>query len=176
MIIYNKKIFKKIISKEDIEKKITDISKSINNYYGDEQIVILCVLNGSVMVLNDLLIKLKTNHIVDYIELSSYKGGTETSGKVDIIQDISTNLKGKKVLIIEDIVDSGTTLNFIYKKLLKIGAQEIKVFSLLYKKEKYKFDIKIDWYAFEIQDLFTIGYGMDYHLKFRGLNDIYALS
>ena len=92
------------------------------------------------------------------------------------MKDVATNLKGKKVLIIEDIVDSGTTLNFIYKKLSKIGAQEIKVFSLLYKKEKYKFNIKIDWYAFEIQDLFTIGYGMDYDLKFRGLNDIYALS
>ena len=92
MIIYNKKIFKKIISKEDIEKKITDISKSINNYYGDNELVILCVLNGSVMLLNDLLIKLKTNHIVDYIELSSYKGGTETSGKIDIVKDVATNL------------------------------------------------------------------------------------
>ena len=71
-------------------------------------------------------------------------------------------------------MDTGTTLDFIYKKLLKKKPKDIKIFSLLYKEEKYKFDITIDWYGFKIKDMFTIGYGMDYNFKFRGLKDIYA--
>ena len=176
MIIYNKKIFKKFISKQDIESKILKISNSLNSYYESDNLVIICVLNGSVVVLGDILKNLTCNYIVDYIELSSYKGTTKSSGKIDLIQDINIDLKDKKILIIEDIVETGNTLNYIYKKLLKMNPKEVKIFSLLYKKEKYKFDIKIDWYAFEIEDVFVIGYGMDYDLKFRGLNDIYALS
>ena len=176
VIIYNKQKFKKIISKREIENRILKISNLLNNYYVLDNLIIICVLNGSVVVLSELLKNLKCNYLVDYIEVSSYKGKTKSSGKVELIQDINIKITNKKVLIIEDIVDTGTTLNFIYKKLLKMHPKDIKIFSLLYKKEKYKFETKIDWFGFEIKDLFTIGYGMDYDLKFRGLNDIYALS
>ncbi len=176
MIIYNNKQFKKIISNKEIKDRILEISHLINKNYLKENVVILCVLNGSVMVLSELLNNLKCDYKVDYIEISSYKGKTQTSGTVNIIQDISLNLENKNILIIEDIVDSGTTLNFIYQKLIKAKVRDIKIFSLLFKEEKYKFDIKIDWYGFRIKDIFTIGYGMDYEFKFRGLNDIYALS
>ena len=176
MIIYNQKQFKKIISNREIKDKILEISNLINNHYLKDDLVILCVLNGSVMVLSELLNNLKCNYKVDYIEISSYKGKTKTSGLLNIIQDISLDIKNKNVLIIEDIIDSGMTLNFIYQKLIKMKVGDIKIFSLLFKQEKYKFDIKIDWYGFKIEDIFTIGYGMDYNFKFRGLNDIYALS
>jgi hypoxanthine phosphoribosyltransferase len=176
MIIYNKNKFKKVISHKEIKDKVLEISKELNEYYNFEDLVIISVLNGSIIVLNELLKNINCNYNLDYIELSSYKGGTKTSGSIDVIQDISTDITNKKVLIIEDIIDTGRTLNFIYKKLLKMSPKDVKVFSLLYKKEKYKFDIKIDWYGFAIKDIFTIGYGMDYDFKFRGLNDIYALS
>ena len=155
---------------------ILETSISINHYYKNEKIIILCVLEGAVPILSELTKNLKIDYSIDYIKLSSYKGKTESSGKIDIDKDITLNFKDKKILIIEDIIDTGRTLNFLHKKLLDIGSEEIKIFSLLLKREKYKFDISIDWYGFEIRDLFTIGYGMDYNYKFRGLNDIYVLS
>ena len=173
MIIYNKLVFKKFICNNEIKDKILDISNKINNYYKIENVVILCILNGSVVVLSELLKNLSCTYKVDYMELSSYKGGTKTTGKIDVIKDISIDLKNKNILIIEDIVDTGTTLDFVYKKILKMKPKDIKVFSLLYKESKYKFDIGIDWYGFKIDDIFTIGYGMDYNFKFRGLKDIY---
>lgn len=174
MIIYDNKTFEKVISQDEIENKVLSISSEINEFYNDKDLIILCVLNGSIMVLSELLKNLNCIYEVDYIEASSYKGGIKTLGKIDVIKDISLDFKNKNILIIEDIVDTGTTLNFIYNKLLKLEPKDIKIFSLLYKYEKYKFDIKIDWYGFKIKDIFTIGYGMDYNFKFRGLKDIYA--
>tara|TARA_Y100001970_G_scaffold128194_1_gene158324 strand:+ start:161 stop:691 length:531 start_codon:yes stop_codon:yes gene_type:complete len=176
MIIYDNKKFEKFISNKEITNRVLDLSKELNKYYKYEDVVIICVLNGSVMVLNELVKKIDFKYSIDYIEASSYKGRTKTSGTIDVIQDITTNITDKNIVIIEDIVDTGTTLNFIYNKFLKMNPKDIKIFSLLYKEDKYKFDIKIDWYGFKIQDKFTIGYGMDYNFKFRGLNDIYALS
>ena len=176
MIYYNNKVFKKIIDNKDIKAKILKISDALNKYYNDDKFIILSILHGSIMVVSDLVKNLKVSYVVDYIELSSYKGTTESSGHIKIINDINLNVKNKKILIVEDIVDSGRTLNFLYKKLLNMGAEDVKVFSLLFKKDRYKFDINVDWYGFEIENLFTIGYGMDYNFKFRGLNDIYALS
>ena len=95
MIIYDNKTFKKFINQSEIENKILSISKKINNYYKNEELVILCVLNGSVMVLNELLKNLDCNYKLDYIEASSYKGGTKTTGKIDVIKDISLNIKNK---------------------------------------------------------------------------------
>ena len=176
MINYNNKKFKKYIPNKEIHKKIVEIVESLNIYYKSKDLVIICVLNGSVVVLSELLRHFKCEYKLDYIELSSYKGGMETSGSIEIIQEIKAKLKNKYVLIIEDIVDSGTTLNYLYKKINKMGAKDIKIFTLLFKKCKYKYDIDINWYAFIVEDLFVIGYGMDYNFKFRGLKDIYCLA
>ena len=176
MINYKNKKFIKYISNEQIKIKILSIVKSLNKYYKSKDLVILCVLNGSVILLSELLKGIKCDYTLDYIELSSYKGGMETSGSIEIIKEINANLKNKHVLIIEDIVDSGTTLNYLYKKIRKMGAEDIKIFTLLFKKCKYIYDIDINWYAFLVEDLFVIGYGMDYNFKFRGLKDIYCLA
>jgi len=126
MITYNNKKFTKYITNDQIKIKILNIVKSLNKYYMSKDLVILCVLNGSVIVLSELLKSIKCDYKLDYIELSSYKGGTKSSGSIEIIQDIKVNLENKYVLIIED--------------------------------------------------LFVIGYGMDYNFKFRGLKDIYCLA
>ena len=112
---------------------------------------------------------------IDYIELSSYKGGTKSTGKINVVKDMLSNPKNKKILIIEDIVDSGTTLNYLYNRLNSIGCDDVKVFSLLFKPIKYKYSNKIDWYGIDIDDKFVLGYGMDYDFKFRGLLDIYYM-
>jgi len=176
MIYYNNKKFEKFISNKEIKERILDLSISINEYYKNEEVIIICILDGAVPTCSELTKNLKINYLTDYIKLSSYNGSTKSSGKIDIIKDLKLNFKDKRVLIVEDIIDTGRTLDFLNKKLFTIGAKEIKVFSLLLKRNKYKFDTPIDWYGFEIKDLFTIGYGMDYSFKFRGLNDIYILK
>ena len=176
MIHYDNKKFEKFISNRQIKKRILDLSDLINKYYKNEEIIILCVLDGGVPAFSELIKNLKIDYLTDYIKLSSYKGTTKSSGKIDIDKDLKVNVKDKKILIVEDIVDTGTTLDFLNKRLLSMGTKEIKFFSLLLKRNKYKFDIPIDWCGFEIENLFTIGYGMDYNFKFRGLNDIYILK
>ncbi len=173
MIFYKNKKFEKFISNTKIKKRISDLSLMINKYYKDEEVVILCVLDGAIPVFSELTKNLNINYKTDYIKLSSYKGGTKSAGTIDIEKEFNLDIKGKKVLIVEDIVDTGTTINFLNSKLFESGVKEIKVFSLLLKRNKYKFNVPIDWYGFDIEDLFTIGYGMDYDFKFRGLKDIY---
>ena len=176
MINYNGKKFKKIILNEKIKKTIKDICYKINSYYGDkEEIIIICVLNGSVMLLSEMIRHLTIKYKIDYIKLSSYKGDTKSSGKIELIQDIVLNTENKKILIIEDIVDSGTTLNYLYNKFNSMNSNDIKVFSLLFKGSKYNYSHKIDWYGMNIDDIFVLGYGMDYKFKFRGLLDIYYM-
>ena len=164
-----------MITHQEILNRVDELSNEINLHYKDKDLALICVLNGSLMVFNELIKRLTVNYEIDYIELSSYKGGTSTTGKIDIVRDIEINLKNKSVLIVEDIVDSGNTLNFIHDLISNQEAHDVKIFSLLYKSVKYKFDLKIDWYGFEIKDIFTIGYGMDYEYKFRGLKDIYGI-
>ena len=176
MINYNGKKFKKFISNQRIKKTIKDICYKINSYYGDkEEIIIICVLNGSVMLLSEMLNHLTVKYKVDYIKISSYKGDTKSSGKIELIQDIALNAENKKILIIEDIVDSGSTLNYLYNKFNSMNCNDVKVFSLLVKPTKYKYSHKIDWYGMNIDDIFVLGYGMDYNFKFRGLLDIYYM-
>ena len=176
MINYNGKKFKKFISNQKIKKTIKDICYKINNYYGDkEEIIIICVLNGSVMLLSEMLNHLTIKYKIDYIKVSSYKGGTKSSGKIELTQDVALNTKNKKVLIIEDIIDSGSTLNYLYNKFNSIKCKDVKVFSLLFKPTKYKYPHEIDWYGVGIEDIFVLGYGMDYDFKFRGLLDIYYM-
>jgi len=176
MINYNGKKFKKFISNEKIKKIIKDICYKINTYYGDkEEIIIICVLNGSVILLSEMLNHLTIKYKIDYIKLSSYKGGTKSSGKIELIQDIVLNTENKKILIIEDIVDSGSTLNYLYNKFNSTNCNDVKIFSLLFKSTKYKYSHKIDWYGMDIDDIFVLGYGMDYNFKFRGLLDIYYM-
>ena len=176
MINYNGKKFKKFISNEKIKKIIKDICYKINSYYGDkEEIIIVCVLNGSVILLSEMLNHLTIKYKIDYIKLSSYKGGTKSSGNIELIQDIVLNTENKKILIIEDIVDSGSTINYLYNKFNSTNCNDVKIFSLLFKSSKYKYSHKIDWYGMDIDDIFVLGYGMDYNFKFRGLLDIYYM-
>ena len=176
MIFYDNKKFKKFLSNQEIKKRISDLALVINQHYKDEEVIIICVLDGAVPVFSELIKNLNINYSTDYIKLSSYKGTTKSTGKIDIDQELDIDIKDKKILIVEDIVDTGTTIDFLNSKLFNLGAKEIKFFSLLLKRNKYKFNIPIDWCGFSIEDLFTIGYGMDYKFKFRGLNDIYILK
>ena len=102
-----------MITHQEILNRVDELSNEINLHYKDKDLALICVLNGSLMVFNELIKRLTVNYEIVYIELSSYKGGTSTTGKIDIVRDIEINLKNKNVLIVEDIVDTGNTLYFI---------------------------------------------------------------
>ncbi len=175
MISYKNKKFDILIEEKEIKDKINQLSKKINSYYKNDDVVILSILDGSIMLTSEIIQQFNFTFKLNHIKLSSYEGGTESLGKVKFNGNIDKIVSGKNILIIEDIVDTGTTINFLKKHLNLLGCKDIKILSLLFKESKYKYSHNIDWFGFKIDDLFVIGYGMDYEYKFRGLSSIYYM-
>lgn len=165
-----------LISSEEIELRITDLAKAISKDYEDKELVFLCVLKGAFIFCSDLMKKVSLPVSVEFISLSSYGDGMKSSGQITTDMDITGNVAGKDVLIVEDIVDSGLTINFLKSKLREKGAESIKVASLLHKPGKQKFATDIDYLAFEIEDKFVIGYGLDYAGRYREIPYIGVLN
>lgn len=165
-----------LIPEKNIEKRVGELAEEIAESFNYEAITIVCVLKGAVILAMDLVRKLKQSVEFDFVELSSYYDGTSSSGEVKITKDISTSIKGKNVLIVEDIIDSGRTMAFLIKRLEEREPKCIKLCALLDKPERRKFDINADFKGFEIPDEFVIGYGLDYAQKYRNLPYIGVLT
>ena len=175
MITYKNKKFDILIEEKQIKERIKVLSEKLILTYKNDEVLILSILDGSIMLTSEIIEQFNFSFELKHIKLSSYEGGTESLGKVEFNDDINNIPAGKNILIIEDIVDTGTTINFLKKHLNLIGCNDIKILSLLFKKDKYKYSHNIDWFGFKIDDLFVIGYGMDYEYKFRGLSSIYYM-
>lgn len=165
-----------LIPERDVKKRVEELAGEITDSFGGEQITMVCVLKGAAILAMDLARELKQNVEFDFVELSSYFDGTESSGRVEIKKDISTDIKGKNVLVVEDIIDSGRTMDFLLDSLRKREPKSLKLCSLLDKPERRKFDVKADFNGFEIPDEFVIGYGLDYAQKYRNLPFIGVLN
>lgn len=162
-------MIEKYITEDQLEVKITELALKINNDYKNEELVIICILNGSFMFCADLIRKLDLDLIMEFMSASSYGESTDSSGTLDIRLDIERDIKGKNVLIVEDIVDTGLTLNKIKELLLGRGPKSLKIASLLHKPARKIHHVDIDYLGFEIEDKFVIGYGLDYANKYREL-------
>lgn len=138
--------------------------------------MLICVLKGAVILAMDLVRKLKQEVQFDFVELSSYYDGTSSSGQVKITKDVTVDLEGKNVLVVEDIIDSGRTMHFFLNRLKEKNPKSLKLCSLLDKPERREFDVKVDFLGFEIPDEFVIGYGLDYAQKYRNLPYIGVLN
>ena len=172
---YYNKLSKKLISSSAIQKKVKEIAKKIEKDY-PEEVVLICNLKGSFRFLSDLVSNLKIPTIIDFIACASYEGNKST-GHVRIIKDLKIDIKNKPVIIVEDIVETGLTLNFIIKYLLDFKfPKSIKVCTLLDKESSRITEVPIDYKGFEIGEQFVAGYGLDYKEYFRELNDIYVLK
>tara|TARA_B100000902_G_scaffold394062_1_gene449602 strand:- start:1043 stop:1582 length:540 start_codon:yes stop_codon:yes gene_type:complete len=171
------KNFKKFITAKDIETKIDDIAKQINKDYEGKTPVILCVLKGSYMFLSDLSKKLNIKCSISFIQLKSYENINST-GKVQEVLGLKENINFKDVIIIEDIIDTGTTYNFLLEYLSQYKPNSLKIATLFYKSVVYlkKFKNPPDYYAFDIPDKFIVGYGLDYNQYGRNYNEIYELA
>lgn len=161
---------KVLIDEEKLIKRIKELAIEISNDYNNEEIILVCILKGAVYFAVDLSKKISNSEVVlDFMKVSSYGSGTESSGKVELKIDLSSNIEGKNVIIVEDIIDSGYTLNYLYDYLKEKKPKTLKLCVLLDKKERREKDIKVDYTGFEIENKFIVGYGLDYEDKYRNL-------
>lgn len=168
---YLPEIGRVLITSEEVSKKVKEIGAKIDRDYADceEQVVLVGILKGSVMFLTDLARNLKLPIALDFMSVSSYGSGTTSTGDVRVLKDLDQNIEGKHVIIVEDIIDTGYTMNYIVSSLLSRGAKSVKIASLLNKGERRLVDVNIDYLGFEIPDEFVVGYGIDYAEKYRNL-------
>lgn len=175
MIQFLNKKFEPFILESEIQSRITELATEINKDYRESEIMFISVLNGSFMFMSDLFKQITVNAYVQFIRVYSYEG-TSTSGKVNEVMGLNESLKGKHVIIVEDIIDTGLTIDYIYKTVSAHDPASIKISSLLMKREVYKGSPKIDYIGFEIPNKFVIGYGLDYEGLGRNLPQIYQLK
>lgn len=164
-----------LLSEKEISDKIKEIAAQITQLLHSEDVVIIGVLKGALFFMSDLLRELKFPFVYDFIQVKSYEG-TQTTGTISILKEPNCEVKGKTVLIIEDILDTGITLSFIKEYFVSKGAKNIYICSLLNKKKSRLKELKADFFGFEIDDLFVVGYGLDYNEKMRELKDIFVLK
>lgn len=157
------------LSEEKIANRVKELGAEITKAYEGEEIIVVGVLNGAFMFIADLLRQIKVPVKLEFMKASSYGDDTVSSGAVDIHLDIKSDIKGKNVLVVEDIVDTGLTLSGIVKDFEKRGPKTLKTCSLLFKPARLENPVDIDYLAFEIEDKFVIGYGLDLAGKFREL-------
>ena len=174
-----KRIVKVLFTQEEIEAKVSELASQIERDYAGRELVIVCVLSGSMMFFTDLVRKISEKVFVkiDVLSASSYQG-TESSGKVRINLDVQSDLKDKDVVIVEDIVDSGGTLDYIVYHLKYQKPRSLKVCTFLDKPARRRegLSIEIDYLGFAIDDYFVVGYGLDYEQQYRNLPYIGVLS
>lgn len=176
-VTLNDKTFKKFIPYEDIASAIDKVADKINeDFKGCTDVpILLCVLNGSIMYMAELMKRINFNCQVVSIKLTSYEG-TSTTGRVKQAMGLTSDVTGRRVIIVEDIVDSGNTIVELKEILADKGAAETRVCTMLFKPEAYKKDVVLDYVAMEIPNDFIIGFGLDYDELGRNLKDIYVLD
>jgi len=165
-----------LIEEDELQERIAQLGKKITDYYNqDDDIVMVCILRGGVMFMADLARKIKLPVILDFMDVTSYEGGTTTTGNVRIIKDLEESIGDKHVLIVEDIIDTGLTLKHVINMLKTRNPKSIKVCTLLDKPERRtEKHVEIDWNGFEIPNKFVVGYGLDYEERYRNVPFIFV--
>ena len=178
-ITLHDKTFRLFIPNQDIEKAIDVVAERLNKDYADctdeNPAILLCTLNGAVIFASELLKRITFPLILKACKLSSYEG-TNSTGGVKTEVPLPGNLEGKRVIIVEDIVDTGTTIVAMMDQLRQHQVKEARVCTLLLKKDVYKKDVKLDYVAMEIPNRFIVGFGLDYDELGRNIKDIYVLD
>lgn len=158
-----------LITQEQIKKRVEELGKQISEEYKDKFPLLVCILRGAFVFLADLVREINIPLSVDFMAISSYGGKTESSGQVKILKDLDTPIEGRHVLIIEDIVDTGLTMDSVIRLLKTRKPKSIKICTLLDKIERRIINVKVDYYGFRIPNSFVVGYGLDYEEKYRNL-------
>ena len=158
-----------LISQEKLEKIVKSLAKQIEKDYNDKEFIMVGLLKGSMVFMADLMKQIDLDFSIDFMIASSYGSGTESSGKVKIVSDLTLSCEKKDILIVEDIIDSGNTLNFVINYLMTKGANSVRVCTLCDKPSRRKVPLTPDYCGAEIPDEFIVGYGLDYAERYRNL-------
>lgn len=165
-----------LVPSEDIQEKVRELGERITRDYREDKLLLVGILRGAVVFLSDLMRHLELPCEIDFMEVSSYGTGTQTSGVVRILKDLREDITGKHVLIIEDIIDTGLTLSYLRRTLLQRKPASLEICALLSKPSRRQVDLSVKYLGFEVPDEFVIGYGIDYAGAYRNLPDIHALK
>jgi hypoxanthine phosphoribosyltransferase len=166
-----------LIDETTLQARIQEIADHIDSDYGDiEDLLLICVLKGGYMFLADLSRALKRPHEIEFMGISSYGSGTKSSGAVQIIMDLKQPIAGRHVLIVEDIIDSGRTLDYMRRNLLARSPASLRICSLLNKPSRRELDVHVEYIGFDIPDEFVVGYGLDFGELYRNLPFIAVLK
>lgn len=160
---------KVLLSEEEVKEKIEELGRQISKDYEGKEVHLICVLKGGVFITCDLAKKITVPVTLDFMSVSSYGDGTESTGRIKIIKDLDDSITGKDVLIVEDIIDSGRTLSYLIEMLKTRKPNSLKLCTLLDKPERRVAKVDVDYIGFQIPDAFVVGYGLDYAQKYRNL-------
>jgi hypoxanthine phosphoribosyltransferase len=172
------KIIKKVLlDQETVQGRVTELAQTISNDYQGKDLVLICVLKGGVTFLTDLMRQITMPHEIDFMAISSYGlGRRESSGAVRLIMDLKIDIAGRDILLVEDIVDSGQTMDYLLRNLWARQPASLRVCTLLSKPSRREVDVPLDYIGFEIPDEFVLGYGLDFDEKYRNLPYVAVLK
>ncbi|MBO5281770.1 MAG: hypoxanthine phosphoribosyltransferase [Lachnospiraceae bacterium] len=158
-----------LLTEAEVDARIQEIGEQISRDYQGRQVHLICVLKGGSFFLCELAKRISVPVSLDFMSVSSYGSDTKSSGVVKIVKDLDESIKGKDVLVVEDIVDSGRTLSYLLEMLQDRGPASLRLCTLLDKPERRVVDVKVDYTGFQISDEFVVGYGLDYDQRYRNL-------
>jgi hypoxanthine phosphoribosyltransferase len=165
-----------LVQPDDLQHRVRALGRQISEDYADKDLLLIGVLKGAIFFLSDLMREIEVPCEVDFMAVASYGSSTESSGVVRILKDLDAAIEGRDVLIVEDIVDSGLTLNYLLRTLRTRGPASLEVCALLTKPDRREVDTPVRYIGFEIPNRFAIGYGLDHGERFRNLPYVAALA
>ncbi|MDR2573900.1 MAG: hypoxanthine phosphoribosyltransferase [Desulfovibrio sp.] len=169
--------FKQLFTPRRISARVRKLAKDIDSLYGNEPLVVICVLKGAFVFFSDLVRFLRNKNLeVDFVRLSSYGDGTASSGRITVGKDVEISLDGKHVLIVEDIVDSGRTMHALLQRFAARNARSLRLAAFIDKRERREIEINVDFAAFRMSSGFAVGYGLDYAERWRALPAVYEIT
>lgn len=161
-----------LYSRQDIAAKVEEIARRIDADYIGKEIVMVAILKGSILFIADLARAVQTPVLIDFMRVASYGAGTSSSGQVEILKDLEMDIAGRHVLIVEDIIDSGLTLQVLYRRLLEKQPASLRICTLIDKKARREARVPVNYVGFTMDDGFIVGYGLDLDERYRDLPDI----
>jgi hypoxanthine phosphoribosyltransferase len=165
-----------LLSRDQIASIVKGLAEQISIDYKGRELVLVCILKGAFMFLSDLIRHLQIPVKVDFVRLASYGAGMKPSGNIAITKDVEIPIEGTDVLIIEDIIDTGRTLKLLKERLALSNPRSIKVCALLDKKERREVEVEAEYFGKEVEDVFVVGYGIDFNEAYRNLPEIYYVT
>lgn len=165
-----------LFTNEEIQSRVAEVAAQIDKDYEGRDVLLVGVLNGAVMVMSDLQRAMHSHVEMDWMAVSSYGAGTQSSGVVRILKDLSAELKGRDVIVVEDIIDTGLTLSYLMKNLASRGPASLEIMTMFRKPDAVQMDVPVKYIGFDIPNEFVVGYGLDYAGRYRNLRDVGTLA